>query len=120
MWLWLIVVAIIAVIGVILVFKSGPNVELLLAHAREAEQDSRHEDACYHYAILAAVGGAESREWADKVRALWREHGPFTFESKGEEMRSGYCSKSESCGEGCHRGVVGDVQRILGRDERDS
>jgi hypothetical protein len=115
MWLVLVGIAVIAVaVGAIWLLKDSPErIARLLEHAREAERNGKFEEACYSYAILEAARSPERQAAAEKVRLLWREHGPFTFDDIGEEMRSEYCSRSQSCGEGYHRGIVGDVRRIL-------
>jgi hypothetical protein len=80
--------------------------------AAEHERNGRHADACYDYALAAAGGLGELT--AERVRALWSEHGPLSFDEIGEKMRATYC-EYESCGEGFHQGTLEIVGGILGR-----
>ena len=85
----------------------------LLDEAEAYERDAEYEKACYHYAIAAMAWHPGRRRCSERVRTLWDQHGPFTFEDSGAEMRATYCSCCESCGEGYHIGVVREVRRII-------
>jgi hypothetical protein len=86
----------------------------LCAPAEEYERLGQFEEACYAYAQIAA--GRRNHPAAVRVRHLWQEHGPFTFEAIHERMLREYCDRCESCGEGYHRGVLHSIRRIVGVD----
>jgi hypothetical protein len=93
-----------------LLFRPGAKRrEALLEAAASLEGAGEYEEACFRYA--AAAGGAYREACREKVRDLWKAHGPFGFSAQLQKLRMEYCSVCTSCGEGYHHLIVSDIHK---------
>ena len=83
--------------------------EALLEAAVSLEQAGEYEEACFRYAVAASRGYQEMCR--AKIRDLWEAHGPFDFSAQLQKLRSEYCSRCTSCGEGYYHLIVSDIHR---------
>ena len=94
------------------IFSNEEAINLNLADAKKYEDEQDYEGACFSYAC-AYGQGARGKEYKRKIKYLYQEHGPFTFERQLSKLKKEYCDCCESCGEGYHSIVIKDIQKIL-------
>jgi hypothetical protein len=82
-----------------------------LEAAAALEEAGEYEEACFRYAAIA--GGAYRESCREKVRDLWKTHGPFDFSAQLQRLRAEYCSRCTSCGEGYHHMIVSIIRKWI-------
>jgi hypothetical protein len=84
--------------------------------AASREESGKFEDACFHYAI-AANAGYRTAWCKNKVKDLWRSHGPFGFVEQLNRLKADYC-RHAGCGEGFHQLTVSGIHAWVGEHDR--
>ncbi len=85
---------------------------MLFKAAIAMESKGLYSDACFQYALTAPTG-YETKACRDKIKTLWKEHGPFDFTKQMDILKKEYCSSHESCGEGYYQVTVSYIQDVI-------
>ena len=74
------------------------------------EEEKKYDEACYYYG-LAVLKWSKAKISKEKIRYLWKFHGPFDFAKFLKASAEG--CKRTSCDEAGHEITVGMIKEII-------
>jgi len=79
--------------------------------AKLLEEQKEYKDACYKYAVAILNGSLARKECRNKIKYLWKQHGPFDYSNVLEQIKKDG-DTPEGCSAAGHAATMSIIKEV--------